>query len=223
MAFFGAAMAAAYRYLLPSEPSVEKEKQPVFSLPERALWGLGLIAFCSATSEGAVSNWSAVYLTQVLGTTASLAALGFAAFSMTMTVGRMVGDALCKRFAPVAIVRMGGLLAGLGLLAVVLAPSPAVAMVGFGLTGLGLANVVPMAFSAAGNIPGISSGAGIAGVATIGYAGFLAGPPIIGLVAENTSLRVALILLTVLSASMMFSSKAISQQDKMVVMEGAAD
>lgn len=221
--FFAIVMIASNRYMLPSEPSEAKEKQPVFSLPQRALWALGVVAFCSATSEGVISNWSAVYLTNVLDTTASLAALGFAAFSMTMTVGRMVGDALRKQFAPAAIVRLGGLLAGLGLLAVVLAQTPVIAMAGFGLAGLGLANVVPMAYSAAGNTPGIPSGVAIASMATIGYTGFLTGPPMVGLVAEQTSLRTALALIMVLASSLVLSSRVLTKHDKRIASEGAAD
>jgi len=223
MLFFGAAVVVAYRFLLPSVPVAPQEKQPVFSLPERALWGLGAIAFCSAISEGAISDWSAVYLTQVMHSNASMAALGFAAFSMTMTMGRLFGDALIKKWSPSAIVRLGGLAAGLGLLVIVLAKQPGIALVGFALAGIGLANVIPMVFSAAGNFPGISAGAGIAGVATIGYAGFLAGPPIIGMIAENTSLRIALILVTVLAISLVFSGKAIPQDNKMLTSEGALD
>jgi MFS family permease len=210
---FGIAMAAAFRHLLPAKAEAE-ERRAVFSLPERALWGLGAIAFCSAISEGAISDWSAVYLAQVMQTNASFAALGFAAYSLTMTLGRLVGDSLSKKWAPSIIVRFGGLVAGLGLLAIVLTKEPAIALIGFAAIGLGLANIIPLAFSAAGNFPGISAGSGIAGVATIGYAGFLAGPPFIGLIAENTSLRIALILVTVLAGSLVFSGNAISTQKK---------
>ena len=84
------------------------------------------------------------------------------------------------------------------------------AIVGFSLVGLGVANIIPLAFSVAGNFPGISSSAGIAGVATIGYAGFLAGPPVIGLIAEAASLRVAFIFVAVLVGSLMFTANAAS-------------
>ena len=210
---FGLAMLLAYRHLLPAEAKAEtQEKKAVFSLPERSLWGLGAIAFCSAISEGAISDWSAVYLTQVMQTNASFAALGFAAYSLTMTLGRMVGDSLSKKWAPSSIVRLGGLVAGFGLLAIVLTKEAAIALIGFAAIGLGLANIIPLVFSAAGNFLGISAGSGIAGVATIGYAGFLAGPPFIGLIAENTSLRIALLLVTVLAGSLAFTGKALSPQ-----------
>lgn len=190
--------------------AVEKqETQSVFRLPHKALWALGAVAFCCSIGEGSMGDWSAVYLTRVLNTDASFAALGFAAYSLTMTTGRFMGDSLTKRWQPERIVRFGGLAAAIGFLTVVLSDSPYLALVGFALIGIGLANIIPLAFSAAGNHPEIPTSVGIAGVATIGYAGFLAGPPIIGLVAEVTSLRVAFFLLTIMTISMIFTASSI--------------
>lgn len=186
------------------------EKKAVFSFPKRALWPLGAVAFSCAIAEGAMADWSAVYLSQVLNTNASFAALGFAAFSLTMTIGRLLGDRLSLRWSPAIIVRVGGLIATLGFVVAIAAQEPIIVLIGFAAIGLGLANIIPLSFSAAGNYPGISTGVGIAGVATIGYAGFLAGPPIIGLIAELTSLRIALLIVTVLLASLVFTGKAVS-------------
>ena len=96
----------------------------------------------------------------------------------------------------------------------VLTDNPLIAVAGFAAVGVGLANIIPLLFGAAGNFPGISTGAGIAGVATIGYAGFLVGPPFIGFVAEETSLRVALFLVALLIGTLVFSAKAISSHNK---------
>jgi MFS family permease len=181
----------------------------LFRLPPRALWALGFIAFCTAIGEGSMADWSGVYLTQVIGTTAAFAALGFAAFSLAMTIGRLLGDWLVTRFDSVKIVRFGGLITTLGLLAAIFTSQPIVVLIGFAAVGAGLANIIPLAFSTAGNFPNISSSAGIAGVATIGYAGFLAGPPLIGLVAEATSLRIALLLVAVLTGTLIFTAQAI--------------
>ena len=196
--------------LIPTAREAKESGGSVFRLPERALWLLGAVAFCSAIGEGAMADWSAVYLHQVLGTTTAYAALGFAAFSLTMTIGRLIGDSLSARFQPAWIVRTGGAAAALGVLAAVLTNEPVVALVGFAAVGIGLANIVPLAFSASGNRPGISPSVGIAGVATIGYAGFLAGPPVIGLIAEATSLRVALLLVAILVGSVIFTAQAMN-------------
>jgi MFS family permease len=201
-------MLVAARHLL----TVSGEKSDggsLFRLPPRALWALGAIAFCTAIGEGAMADWSGVYLARVIGTTAAFAALGFAAFSLTMTAGRLLGDRLATRFDSVKIVRFGGLITTIGLLAAILASQPLVVLIGFAAVGAGLANIIPLAFSAAGNYPDIPSSAGIAGVATIGYAGFLAGPPLIGLVAEATTLRIALLLVAFLTGTLILSAQAI--------------
>ena len=205
---FGLAMLLSVPHLLNVEPEA-KEKSSTFSFPQRALWPLGAVAFSCAIAEGAMADWSAVYLSQAVKTTASFAALGYAAFSLTMTIGRLLGDRLSTIWSPSFIVRAGGLIATIGFLAAVITLQPLVVLIGFAAIGIGLANIIPLSFSAAGNHPGVAPGAGIAGVATIGYAGFLAGPPVIGLIAEATSLRIALIIITVLVGSLVFTGKAI--------------
>jgi MFS family permease len=180
----------------------------LFRLPPRVLWGLGAVAFCVAIGEGLMTDWSGVYLAREIGTTAAYAALGFAAFSLTMTLGRLFGDALVTRFDPVLVVRLGGLLAAAGILLAAFTNNPVLVLVGFAAGGAGLANGIPLAFSAAGRFPGLPPGVGIAGVATIGYAGFLAGPPVIGLVADATSLRVSLVLAAVLVGTIGLTAQA---------------
>lgn len=196
--------------LLPVAPEAEPDLSgPVFRLPARALGPLGAVAFCSATGEGAMADWSAVYLKSVVGATDSIAAIGFAAFSITMTGGRLLGDRLAMRFGGATLVRAGGVTASVGLLLAILLPQAAPVLLGFAAVGAGLSIVVPLAFSAAGNVPNLPAGVGIAGVATIGYAGFLAGPPAIGLVAEATSLRVAMLLVLLLVGSLIFTASAL--------------
>jgi MFS family permease len=197
--------------LLPIAPEAEPDLSgPVFRLPARALWPLGAVAFCSSIGEGAMADWSAVYLKSVVGATDSIAALGFAAFSITMTGGRLLGDNLATRFGGANLVRTGGVTASVGLLLAILLPQVAPVLLGFAAVGAGLSIVVPLTFSAAGNVPNLPAGVGIAGVATIGYAGFLAGPPVIGLVAEASSLRVAMLLVLLLVGSLIFTSRALA-------------
>ena len=161
-----------------------------------------------------MADWSGVYFTLVLGTSTSFAPLGYAAFSMTMTIGRIFGDLLSLEWKPNLIVRVGGFLSGLGLLAIAFSNNPYITLTGFALVGFGLANIVPLTFGAAGKQPGIPTGRGIAGVATFGYAGMLAGPPFIGFVAEQTSLRVAIFIIALLVSSLVLTAKAVTSYKK---------
>lgn len=205
--FAGVTLALA-SHLLPANRE-EGVRKVSFRLPQRLLWPLGAVAFCTAIAEGAMNDWSAVYLTQLFESPAAFAALGFAAYSLTMTAGRLVGDRLTAVWTPAKIVRLGGTLAAFGFLAAILTSNPIVVLVGYGAIGLGVANAIPLAFSAGGNYPGMAAGTGIAGVATIGYSGFLIGPPLIGTVAEFTSLRIALALIMLLVGSTAFSARAL--------------
>lgn len=153
---------------------------------------LGLLALCSLLGEGAAGSWSAVYLRDNLGTSAAFAALGYAAFSVTMAVGRLTGDRLAARFGPGRLVSGCGVVAGLGLAAALISRSPALALVGFALFGAGLSSTFPQLLSTAGNIQTSRSGTGIARVAGAGYLGLLVGPVLIGSFAGLLGLRLAL-------------------------------
>jgi MFS family permease len=190
------------RFLIEEERAVDQDDGPVFSLPSRALLPIGIIAACSTIGEGSMADWSAIYLKDTVETSASVAAIGFAAYSLTMTLGRFFGDYLINRFKPVFMIRAGGLIGAAGLLLAVIVPQTVTTILGFSLVGIGLATVIPIAFSHAGNMPNIPAGRGIAGVATLGYSGFLAGPPLIGLVAEVTSLRASFVVVAFLFLTM---------------------
>lgn len=165
---------------------------PILVRPPRALLVLGAAAFFTLLAEGAAADWSAVYLSDSLGATAAVAALGYTGFSLAMAASRTVGDRLNEGFGPVALARGGGLLAATGLtLALVVGSIPA-ALAGFAAMGAGLGVVVPVVFRAAGSSTGLSAGVGVAAVSTIGWLGFLAGPPAIGFAAGAVGLRNAL-------------------------------
>ena len=175
--------------------------EPLFVRPPRRLLALGVLAFACLLIEGASADWSAVYLRDELGTTAAIAALGFTAFSITMTLGRVFGDRLVDRFGPEAIVRAGGGLAAVGFGLALVAAAPVPAIVGFACLGAGMSGVVPIVFRAAGHVPGMAAGVGLAAVSSTGYLGFLVGPPTIGGLAELTGLPTALAVLVVLAAA----------------------
>ncbi|MGP1394005.1 MAG: MFS transporter [Inquilinaceae bacterium] len=171
----------------------------VLALPTRRLVGLAIICFIALMGEGAMADWSAVYLSGTLEATPVLAAAGFAAFSLAMAIGRIGSDAIVRRFGPRRVVEVGGLIAALGMGLAVTAGSASAAVTGFACVGLGYAAMVPILFRAAARAPGRTPGTNIAAVATIGYTGFLAGPPLIGFVAEAVGLGVALGLLVPIS------------------------
>jgi MFS family permease len=174
---------------------------PAFQVPPLALLPLGLLALCSGVNEGAIADWGALYLRDVVSTAEGTAALGFTAFSVAMAAARLAGDWLTARLGPATLVRAGGVVAAGGLAAAVAVPDVRVVMLGYGAVGLGLANVIPLAFSAGGNMAAVPPSRGIAGVASVAYGGFLLGPPAIGLVAEVSSLRVSFALLSLLAAA----------------------
>ena len=195
---------AFLRSLLPEREQVRaevaegKERIPLHWTLPLAL--LGVIAFCSFVGEGSASDWSAVYMTQELGTSQALGALAFTAFAVTMATSRFVADSLRIRFGNVLLVRTGSLIAAGGLGLGLLIHEPAAAIAGFALLGLGLAAVVPIAFAAAGEIDPRATGRLVGRVATVGYVGSVAGPIAIGWLAEATSLRTALGLVVLLAA-----------------------
>lgn len=174
---------------------------PVFVRPRGMLVLLGVLALFAMLGEGAMADWSAVYLQNHLRSDPAFAAAGFAAFSMTMAAGRFAGDRLSNRFGPARLLRSSGLIAGFGLGGALLIGDPLAAVVGFGLVGLGLSNAIPVLFSAAGRVPGTEPGTALAAVATTGYLGFLAGPALIGLIAEASNLPLALGLVSLVCAA----------------------
>jgi MFS family permease len=178
-----------------------RDERPRLAWPHGALVPLALVALASSLGESTASDWSGVHLRDVVGVPASRAPWGFVAFTAAMVVARLTGDLVTRRFGPDRVVRFGGLLAGTGFVLVAVVPTLPAALVGFGLVGLGVAPIVPLVFSAAARV-GRSAGEGIAAVATVGYGGFLAGPPIIGFVADAVDLRVSLLAVGVLVAAM---------------------
>jgi MFS family permease len=169
-----------------------------FARPTPVLIGLGMIAFFSLLAEGAAADWSAVYLRDTLFLPPGPSGLGYAAFAGAMFVGRLVGDHLIDRMGPRAVVQAGTALAGLTLAAGLVAGRPAAAIGGFAVLGLGLSLVVPAVFSASTRVPGTPAAPALALTTTFGWAGYLCGPPLIGLVAARFTLPVALGMVAVL-------------------------
>jgi predicted MFS family arabinose efflux permease len=163
-----------------------------FTLPSRGVALLAALCLLVMMTEGAMADWSGILMRNDLGASAAVAALAYAVFTSGMTVGRLVGDALNRRFGAVWLLRGGAALTALPLAAMLIAGSQQVALVALFLVGLGVANAVPLMFSAAGRQPGTAPGPGIAAVSSTGSIGFLLGPPLIGFLAGATTLPWAL-------------------------------
>jgi hypothetical protein len=171
----------------------------LFALPKGALLFVGLIAFAAAMGEGAVADWGAVFLNTNIGVTEAQATLGYSVFSAAIFTMRMAGDSIIKRFGAVQTARLSGLTAFIGVVTMVTATALPQALVGFSLMGLGYAVLFPLAFSRAAADPAMSPGRAIASVATLGYGGLLLGPPVIGFIAQASTLPTALLTLAALA------------------------
>ncbi len=164
---------------------------PLRKIPP-VLFALSAIGFCSLLSEGAIGDWTAVYLRQVLHAGAGMAAAGYAVFSASMALFRFLGDMITARLGPMLTVRSGSLVAACGLVWALAMHSPAWSLPGFAATGAGFSVIIPLIFGSGGRVESINPGAGIATVTGIGYVGFIVGPPSIGFASQLVTLRYAL-------------------------------
>jgi len=187
------------RFLLPRDGQAQESK-PIFARPDRSLIHLGIIAFCSMICEGSMFDWSGVYFRKVIRPESGLVTAGYTAFLATMATGRFVGDWACARLGKRITLQLSGILTASGLLIAVLFPYFIPAVAGFLLVGAGVSSVVPLIYGSAGKSKNLSPGVAIAAVSTIGYLGFLAGPPFIGFIAQASSLRVSLGLIAILGS-----------------------
>ena len=186
-----------YKYTLPDEAE-KKTSQPLFVKPDKSVLLLGLIAFCCMVCEGAMADWSGVYFQNVVMSPAAFTTLGYVAFMGTMATGRFLGDCLVTKFGIKRILQISGILIATGLLTLVLFPYLFTAIAGCLLVGFGVSCVVPVIFGLAGKSSGMSPGLALAAVSTIGFLGFLIGPPLIGFIAQATSLRWSFTLIALL-------------------------
>ncbi|MCM2294363.1 MFS transporter [Allorhizobium sp. BGMRC 0089] len=179
----------AWPYLYRDAPHHHSDHTPRSGLPRTAApWLLGIIALFSMIPEGSVLDWSALYLRKELHTDVAASGLAYAGFSLTMALMRFAGDHLRDRLGAILILRLSAAIAMSGLLLAGFAAGPLMAIAGFALMGIGIANLVPIAFSAAGKLPGLAPGIGLSVVTTMGYCGILIAPSLIGFIASHASL-----------------------------------
>lgn len=198
------ALAKAAPHLLPygSESS-----GPAFAIPHGVVLFIGALCFIVFLAEGAMLDWSAVFLTTEKSMGDAYAGLGYAAFALTMTAGRLFGDTVVKRLGPTRVIVMGGLFAALGMGLATLAPGWEVALLGYALVGAGCSNIVPVLYSAVGKQTVMPEHIAVPAITTLGYAGILAGPAAIGFIAHASSLSAAFLLITALLMAVAISGR----------------
>ncbi len=175
-----------------------KSNGPVFAVPRGVVLFIGGLCFVLFLTEGAVLDWSAVFLTSVRKVDVSYAGLGYAAFASTMTMGRLSGDRIVQRFGKANIIVFGGVCAAAGFALVTLVPSVPVALLGYALVGVGCSNVVPILFTSVGRQTTMPENVAVPAITTLGYAGILLGPMAIGLVARAASLSAAFLIVALM-------------------------
>lgn len=189
-------------------------KQTGFAWPEKKIMQLGLIAFGCLVCEGTMFDWSGIYFTKVVKAPAHLTSLGYAAFMGCMAAGRFAADKFVTALGPRKMLQFSGVLIASGLLLSVLFPTVPAATAGFMLVGFGVSSVVPIVYSMAGKTTTMSTGQALAAVSTVGFAGFLAGPPIIGFVAELTNLRWSFLMIAFIGLSTTIMARLLPKQGK---------
>lgn len=198
-----------YRNTLKQDINTDDDR-PLFAKPDLTLLKLGLIALCCMICEGTMFDWSGVYFQKVVEAPKGLTTLGYTAFMSTMAGGRFIGDWLATKFGAKKILQGSGLVIATGLTLAIIYPGVIISTAGFMLVGIGVSSVVPLIYSNAGKSTKFSPGVALAAVSTIGYLGFLAGPPLIGFIAQASSLRWSFALIAVLG----FSTTIISSKTK---------
>ena len=187
----------SYKYTMPHDNAGSKS-QALFVKPDKRILILGLIAFCCMLCEGAMADWSGVYFKKVVQAPDSYTTLGYLAFTSTMALGRFVGDWLVTKFGIKKMLQMSGIIITAGLLIAVIFPYLLTAAIGFFLVGFGVSSVIPIVFGSAGRSTTMSPSTALATVSTIGFLGFLIGPPVIGFIAQAINLRWSFTLIAIL-------------------------
>jgi len=208
-------------YLLPPTDDVKSAKNDApFSLPRGKVWLLGTLCFIAFLAEGAMMDWSAVFLQSTLDYGAAHAGIGYAIFSISMAVGRFTGDKLTAYFGSVKMVQLGVVVTVTGFLIAINGLVGQVELLGFALIGFGASNIVPVLFSAAGRCPNTSASTALTIVTTFGYTGILLGPALIGFAAEATTLSFALSCIALLLVLVGLNSRIVeSNQAEVQVVE----
>ncbi|KJH75306.1 MULTISPECIES: MFS transporter [unclassified Pseudomonas] len=190
-------------------PYGSESSGPAFAIPHGIVLFIGGMCFIVFLAEGAALDWSAVFLAQERGIDTAYAGLGYAAFALTMTVGRLTGDRIVRHLGATRVIVFGGLTAAAGLFLATFAPNWEFALVGYALLGAGCSNIVPVLYTAVGKQTVMPESVAVPAITTLGYAGILAGPAVIGFIAHGSSLSFAFGLMAVLLVAVAIGGKVL--------------
>ncbi|MGQ3086944.1 MAG: MFS transporter, partial [Flavobacterium sp.] len=194
-----------YKYLVKvKSPKRTGEKRKLFSKPDTVLVWLGVMSFCCMLSEGIMFDWSGVYFRKVVGAEGALGVLGYASFMAFMAIGRFSGDIIIARLGRKRVLQIAGIMVSAGLYGAVAFPYLVPATLSFMLVGLGVSTIIPIIFSVAGSRPNIAPSIALQTVSSVSFLGFMLGPPVIGHVAEATSLRTSFAIIGVFGIGIAF-------------------
>jgi MFS family permease len=186
-------VALVFVYLFVDDDVVDDgREQKIFVLPNRSLLLLGVICFCVAMTEGAMADWSSLYYRQVANEMHNVSTAGYTAFAFCMATGRFVGDLFIHRFGHSRVLKFNGGLILTGIVLALTVSIPAVVILGFALVGFGVSSGIPIVYMLSAKNKTMAPAAALAAVSSLGFTGFLIGPPIIGFIAQLTGLRYAL-------------------------------
>jgi MFS family permease len=189
----------------------ENRERSFFAFPEKSLLVFGAIAFCSAMIEGAMFDWTGIYFKDIVKAGDEFIGLGYASFMIAMAAGRFCADSLTERFKLKRVLVASGIFITSGLLIAVVCPTILPVTLAFTLIGIGVSSVVPLVYSTAGRSKKMAAGAALTAVSSLGFLGFLIGPPMIGFVAGLSSLKGSFLVLTISSAAVVMLSSSIKK------------
>ncbi len=199
------------RWMLPT-PAPSGKPKVHFTWPRGALLIMGLLTFAGMSAEGVMFDWCVLYLQQEVRMPHELAALGYSACAGAMAVMRFAADRLRARHSERLLLQVSGTITAVSMAVVLIVGQPWVAIVGCGLVGAGLAMIVPILYGAASRVPGTTPAAAIAAVSSIGYAGFMVGPPLIGVIAQHASLTAAMAVVVVAATILALSARFVPEK-----------
>lgn len=199
-------------FLIPDEV-VEDASAKVFVLPNKKLILLGMICFCVAMSEGAMTDWSSLYFRQIIHKLNTVSTTGYTAFAMCMALGRLMGDKLVQSIKHSTVLKINGLLILIGMIFSLSMTFPATVILGFALVGFGTSSVIPIVYMLAAKTKEMAPSAALSAVSSVGFTGFLVGPPSIGFIAHEVGLRSALIIVALLGTMIYLLASKVKTAD----------
>ena len=206
-----ALLSVASYYFLLSVDDEQHESKKLYAMPDKALMLIGVICLCSTLCEGAMADWSALYYQSVLEDATVKSTTGFTAYAFTMSIGRFTGDKLIHWMGYRKVLMMDALLIACGMGLALASSLPVLVIIGFALVGYGVSTVIPIAYMVAGRSKTMRPSVALAAVSTVGFTGFLIGPPVIGFIAHEIGLRSALALVILLAISVFALSWRVKQ------------